>query len=156
MKNSLIVAEIRLADPSVSEAVARISRDSRQHFLPCLPDLHSFEGDKWFFANRVFKDCQVWVAEKQGQLVGFCAFKAGWLDHLYLLPTHVRQGLGSALLDRAKADEDHSQLWVFQQNTSAIAFYENQGCAKVKETDGQGNEEQTPDALFEWRKLGQA
>jgi hypothetical protein len=41
-------------------------------------------------------------------------------------------------------------LWVFQQNERARRFYEARGLTLVKLTDGSGNEERTPDALYEW------
>ena len=142
----------RQAAPDEADAVAAIARQSRAHFLPYLPDLHSFEGDKKFYRNRVFQDCEVWVAEDDQELVGFCAFKDGWVDHLYLLPAYVGGSLGETLLNKAKNNHGFLQLWVFQRNFRAISFYERNGFQKVKETDGSSNEEQTPDALYEWRR----
>lgn len=134
------------------DAISIVARQSRRHFLPYLPDLHTPEEDAWFYKYIVFAQDQVWVAEDDGAIVGFCAFKADWLDHLYLLPSHVGKTLGSELLKRGKASCSYLQLWVFQQNVRAISFYERQGFVRVMETDGSGNEEKVPDALFEWRK----
>lgn len=144
---------IRQATPNESDTVAAIARQSREHFLPYLPQLHSFEGDKKFFRNQVFSDCDVWVAEDSHELVGFCAFKEGWIDHLYCLPTHVGKSFGATLLNKAKENHAVLQLWVFQQNSRAISFYERNGFQKIKETDGSSNEEKHPDALYEWRRL---
>lgn len=135
-----------------SDAVATIARQSRAHFLPYLPDLHSLEGDKSFYRNRVFPSCEVWVAEDAQHLVGFCAFKPGWVEHLYLLPSHIGRTLGATLLQTAKDRHDFLQLWVFQRNTGAIRFYERHGFEKVRETNGSANEEKTPDALYAWRR----
>lgn len=143
----------RQASLEESDAVAAIARKSRAHFLPYLPILHSFEGDKKFYRNRVFEECDVWVIEDDQQLVGFCAFKEGWVEHLYLLPTHVGKTYGETLLNKAKENQSYLQLWVFQRNSRAINFYERNGFQKVKETDGASNEEKLPDALFEWRRL---
>lgn len=144
---------IRQAGLADSDAVAAIARKSRLHFLPYLPNLHSFEDDKSFFRNRVFAECDVWVAEEENQdFVGFCAFQDGWVDHLYLLPTHVGRSLGEGLLSKAKENHDFLQLWVFQRNTRAISFYERNRFRRIKETDGASNEEQTPDALYAWRR----
>ncbi|MDP0926568.1 GNAT family N-acetyltransferase [Paracoccus onubensis] len=136
-----------------SDTVAAIARKSRRHFLPYLPQLHSFEDDKIFYRNSVFPECEVWVAEESQSLVGFCAFKEGWVDHLYLLPAQVGRSLGKTLLDKAKERHVFLQLWVFQRNRRAISFYERNGFQKVKVTDGSSNEERTPDALYEWRRL---
>ena len=142
----------RKATPDESDTVAAIARKSRAHFLPYLPKLHTFDGDKRFYRNRVFLECSVWVVEDSQELVGFCAFKEGWIEHLYLLPTHVGRNLGETLLTTAKENHAFLQLWVFQRNSRAISFYERNGFRKVKETDGATNEEKLPDALFEWRR----
>jgi ribosomal protein S18 acetylase RimI-like enzyme len=143
---------VREANLDESDVVAAVARRSREHFLPYLPDLHTFEEDKLVFRNVVFIEDHVWVAEEEGKIVGFCAFKEEWLDHLYFLPSHVGKTLGSALLKKAKQTYSHLQLWTFQQNTRAISFYHRHGFVKTKETDGSECEERIPDALFEWRK----
>ena len=61
------------------------------------------------------------------------------------------RGIGSALLERAKARMPGGfRLWVFQANTGARRFYERNGLRVVRLTDGSENEEETPDALYEW------
>lgn len=142
---------VRKASPNDSDAVATIARRSRKHFLPYLPDLHTLEDDKAFFRTVVFEENDVWLVEDKNEIIGFCAFKDGWLDHLYFLPSHVGKRLGPRLLTIAKKTYPCLQLWTFQKNTRAIGFYERQGFIKLKETDGSDNEEKVPDALFEWR-----
>ncbi len=74
------------------------------------------------------------------------------LDQLYVHPDAHGRGAGSALLDKAKERRPGGfTFWVFQQNEHARRFYERRGCRVVKLTDGSGNEEKTPDALYEWR-----
>jgi len=46
---------------------------------------------------------------------------------------------------------DGFPFWVFQRNEGARRFYERHGCRLVELTDGSGNEEKEPDALYEWR-----
>ena len=147
----------RRAAPNEAEAVAAIARTSRAHFLPYLPDLHSLEEAQAFFRNVVFQDCEVWVAEDPnapaGQtLLGFCAYRDNWVDHLYLRPEHVGRSHGQALLNKAMERQNHLQLWVFQKNTKAIRFYKSNGFQLVRKTDGSTNEEKVPDALYAWRK----
>ena len=120
--------------------------------LPFLAQRHTAEEDRAFFRDRVFTICDVWVAERDGELVGMCAFREGWLDHLYVHPDHLRTGIGEALLRTAKDANDRLQLWAFQRNTNALRFYESHGFRLVKTTDGRDNEEHEPDALFAWQR----
>jgi putative acetyltransferase len=139
---------IRRARAEESDAIAALFRISRQAQLSYLPDVHTPEEDRAFFRDRVFKACEVWVAERDGVLVGFCAFRDGWLDHLYVHPDHLRRRIGTALLRKAIDANQTLRLWTFQRNTDAIGFYESQGFALVQQTDGAENEEHEPDALY--------
>jgi putative acetyltransferase len=142
---------IRRATEEESDDVASVHRVSRETAMPFLPTLHTHEEDRAFFRTRVFPACQVWVADNGG-IVGFIAPREGWVDHLYVLPHHARQGYGRALLDKAKERNSQLQLWTFQRNLNAIVFYKANGFCLVRETDGAGNEEREPDALFAWSR----
>jgi hypothetical protein len=48
------------------------------------------------------------------------------------------------------------ELWVFQRNEGARRFYERHGFELVRLTDGAGNMEREPDALYEWRPSARA
>ncbi len=93
---------LRRARDDESDAVAALFRLSLQTGLPFLAERHTLEEDRAFFRDRVFTACDVWVAERDGELVGLCAFREGWVDHLYVHPAHHRSGIGAALLRRRK------------------------------------------------------
>ena len=118
--------------------------------MPFMRGLHTEDEDRAFVRDRVFAEAEVWVAELDRSLIGMCDFRAGWLDHLYIHPDRHGLGVGTALLQRAKDANRALQLWVFQSNREAIAFYERRGFTRVRETDGSGNEERQPDALYRW------
>ena len=145
-------AVVRRAGADESDAVAALVRLSRETALPYLPDLHTPEEGRAFFRDRVFAVCEVWVAERGSELVGMCAFREGWIDHLYVHPAHVRTGIGTALLRQAMEANEALQLWTFQRNTDAIRFYESHGFTLVRETDGADNEEHEPDALYIYKQ----
>ena len=42
------------------------------------------------------------------------------------------------------------QLWTFQVNVRARAFYRHHGFREVELTDGRANEEREPDVRLEW------
>jgi putative acetyltransferase len=131
--------------------VARLHRAVRAACLPFLPELHTPDEALWFFRERVIPTCTVWLGEADG-LSGFCAFREGWVDHLYVAPAVHGQGLGSVLLGKAMAPQSLLRLWVFQRNTPAIRFYTARGFRLLGQTDGSRNEEHEPDALCEWRR----
>jgi ribosomal protein S18 acetylase RimI-like enzyme len=121
--------------------------------MPYLPELHSDEETGSWMEAEVMGKQEVFVAELDGGIVGFAALEEGKLEHLYVDPGHQGAGIGSALLDLAKeARPDGFRFWVFQRNEAARRFYEKHGCRLVETTDGAGNEEREPDALYEWRR----
>jgi putative acetyltransferase len=142
---------IRRGQAGDIEAVARLFRAVRRACLPFLPDLHTAEEDLGFFRDRVFAECDVWVAQA-GAIDGFIAFRPGWIDHLYVRPEYQRQGLGAALFAHATETYAPLRLWVFQRNTAAIRFYRTRGFGEIERTDGSRNEEREPDMLMEWTR----
>lgn len=123
--------------------------------MPSLPELHSPEDDRWFLREIVLPNDEVWLVERDGQVVGWVGVGTregiDFLTHLYVAPGHQGAGIGSELIHRAKERVPGGfRLWVFQQNTGARRFYERHGLRLVELTDGSGNEEKEPDALYEW------
>jgi ribosomal protein S18 acetylase RimI-like enzyme len=119
--------------------------------LTFLPMLHTPEEQRRYIGGLIEKD-EVWIALDEDRIVGMAALSAEMLDQFYVDPAAQRRGAGSALLDKAKERRpDGFTFWVFQQNENARRFYERRGCRLVRLTDGSGNEEKTPDALYEWK-----
>jgi GNAT superfamily N-acetyltransferase len=139
---------LRPAHPADAPAITTVFQAARRTSLPYLPVLHTSEEDYTFFAGLVAAG-GVTVAEVDGAVAAFLALGAR-LDHLYVHPDHYRQGLGSALLRAAQAARPRLELWVFQRNTNAIAFYEAHGFSVVEVTEGADNEEREPDFLMAW------
>lgn len=142
---------IRTAVDRDAVAIAKVHVASRRAALPYVPDLHTDEETRAWIANIVLPGQRVWVAEVEGQVVGYAAVDPPWLEHLYVLPGWHGLGIGSALLARARELSPHRlTLWTFQRNDHARAFYEKRGFAAVEFTDGTGNEEREPDVRYEW------
>ncbi len=117
-----------------------------------LPDTHAPEEVRRWIEEVLLAHEEVWVAEDGRRVVGFFALSDGFLYHLYVYPEVHGRGAGSLLFERVKKlAPDGFRLWVFQRNTQAREFYEHRGMRVVDLTDGSGNEEREPDALYEWR-----
>ncbi|MEE1657349.1 GNAT family N-acetyltransferase [Microvirga sp. CF3062] len=143
---------LRRAARADMEAVARLHRHVRKACLPYLPELHTPQQDLAFFEQHVFPASTIWLAEDEGQVIGFAVFKQDWLDHLYVDPAWHSRGVGTALLTTVRQDAAELNLWTFQENGQARRFYERHGFRAVELTDGSGNEERTPDALYRWTR----
>jgi ribosomal protein S18 acetylase RimI-like enzyme len=146
---------LRRASEEDADELAAILRTAMRSAMPSLPELHTPEDDRRFIREIVLPDEEVWVAETEGSPVGFASLgvRAGddYLQHIYVAPEHQGQGIGTKLLSRAKERRPGGfRLWVFQKNAGARRFYEKHGLRLVEVTDGQGNEEREPDALYEW------
>ena len=141
---------LRRADLAEAGEVARLHRQVMRLSLHYLPELHTAQEDLWFFRERLLPENETWVAEIGGAIVGYIAFKPGWISHLYINPDHQGRGLGDRLLAKAMEDGTPRELWTFLRNTRARAFYEARGFVLVRLTDGEDNEEKEPDALYAW------
>jgi GNAT superfamily N-acetyltransferase len=144
-----MLRRLELAD---MDAVARVVRTAFDHALPSLAGRHTPEEDRLFFRERVFGTSEVWGAFDGAAMIGMIAFREDWIDQLYVLPNAQRRGVGTELLQVAQDSFDRLQLWTFQPNQPARRFYEARGFVLVQETDGAGNEENEPDALYQWAR----
>jgi ribosomal protein S18 acetylase RimI-like enzyme len=140
---------LRPARTGDAPAITRVFQAARDHSLAFLPKLHTDAEDHAFYA-RVVQGGSVTVAEAGGAAVGFLALSGNEVTHLYVDPAHHREGHGSALLRAAQAANADLELWVFQRNADAVAFYEAHGFAITRTTDGSGNDEHEPDHRMAW------
>ena len=94
---------------------------------------------------------EVWVAEVDGEVVGYASMTEQWLDGLFVAPDHARRGIGGSLLDVVKSLRPAGfALWVFESNLPARRFYERHGLLELEHTDGSSNEERAPDVRMAW------
>ena len=63
------------------------------------------------------------MVEAKGEIIGFCAVRRGWIDHLFVQHERQGQGIGRPLLHKALTGRRRVRLWTFQRNTRTRAFY---------------------------------
>lgn len=131
-------------------SVARLHRLAFFRAMPHMPVLHTPDEDLVFYSTVVFPGAEIWLREDAGLAAGFIAFRAGWVEHLYVHPDRQDCGIGSTLLELAKVSNPSLRLWTFQCNLRARSFYERYGFTIERETDGANNEERQPDVLYQW------
>ena len=115
-----------------------------------MPKLHTPAQDLWF-CGHLIETTQVFVI-RMPEVRGFLARQGDEVPALYLAHDARGQGLGKALLDRAKQDRDRLELWTFQANPRAIRFYQREGFVEDHRTTGAGNDESLPDMRLIWTR----
>ena len=146
---------LRPAGPADAPELAELFLAARAEAMAYVPTLHTDDEVRGWIRDVVLPGDEVVVAEVNGRLAGFAALDGDLLGHLYVHPELQGRGIGDALLARVKELRAGGfRLWVFQRNTGARRFYERRGLRLVELTDGAGNEEREPDALYEWRPGG--
>jgi len=117
---------VRLARATDDRRCAEIFLASRRaafHWQPAAPfDLEDY--------RRSVVDEEVWVAEVGEQVVGFASIyhPAAFIQNLFVDPGWQHHGVGTLLLERARAHLSHpARLRCLAANRGARAFYERNG-----------------------------
>jgi chorismate mutase/GNAT superfamily N-acetyltransferase len=152
---------LRPATADDADVLATLFWDARLAAYPAMPhSVHPMpEVRHWFrevlgLVPRTLPmpaDREVWVAERDDDVVGYLVLDPEWLDSLYVRPGLTGQGIGAALLDLAKGLRPQGfGLWVFETNVRAQEFYRRHGLIVIRRTDGSDNEERAPDLEMAW------
>lgn len=144
---------IRPARPADARQVGDVFLAARAEALPRLRPVLSEAETRDYLGGLIDQSKHaVWVAERDGQVVGFLALRESWVDHLYVHPDCYRKGIGTQLLDCAKrARPQGLRLFCFQCNHRAQAFYAARGLVAARFSDGAGNAERQPDVEYQWK-----
>ena len=144
---------LRRATRADAPTLADIHITARAAAMPWLRVVHSPEETRWWMSQVVVPRLDVWIAERDGTMLGFAALQDEWLEHLYVEPSAWRAGAGTLLLNHARQRRPQGlKLWTFQRNALARAFYRKHGFIEMRQTDGSANEEREPDVMLEWRQ----
>ncbi len=144
---------IRLYKPEDFEDVTRLWFEAETVAMPQLMQRmgHTLEDAREYFSRAVVAEDQIWVYERNGVPLGFLAIQGEFIDRLYVDPAYHRQGIGGALLKKARQLlPKHMWLYTHIANKMARAFYEKNGF--VAEKFGVSPEpESEPDVEYHWR-----
>ncbi|TKI07270.1 N-acetyltransferase [Martelella alba] len=118
---------------------------------------HPFIGsDYWLESLPLVRDeylpgSRSWVDEQNGKLTGFISIMMErFIGAIFVAPAFNRQGIGSALMARAKQRYAVLSLEVYRLNHPARAFYHQQG---FRQTGSVFNEETGHRILLlQWRR----
>lgn len=94
---------------------------------------YTLENDTGYFRDVLAPECDIWLAEDGGRIVGMIALRDHLIDQLFVGVDAQRQGVGAALLDKARErSPDHLRAYTFQKNAPARAFFEKHGFEIVR------------------------
>jgi GNAT superfamily N-acetyltransferase len=140
---------VREALPDEWASLADLYSEARRAAVPQMPPAaHTDEEHREYYRRHVFEGDEhtVWVAESDGELLGFALCTPTFLDGLYVRADLKGRGVGSLLLDVVDATHPEGyELWVFETNEGARRLYAARGLVEVERTDGSTNEEKAPD-----------
>jgi putative acetyltransferase len=93
---------------------------------------YTLENDRDYFRNTVVPGADVWVAHRGDVLLGFMALEEDLIDQLFVAVGAQGQGVGTALVEKAKALWPGGlQAYTFQKNEAARSFFAKQSFVEV-------------------------
>ena len=149
--------KIRAATIEGADEVADVYIGSRRRHVAFAPLAHSDDEIRGWVRQVLIPKSSVLVIEEARRIVAMMSTSqsanGSWIEQLYVHPDMTSSGFGAALVAEAKkALPPPIQSYTFQQNLRSRSFYERLGFVAVEFTDGSGNEERCPDALYCWEK----
>ena len=141
-------------DDKYARDAVKMWRDSKEKAIG-QKDIHGFEEHLAFLRFVLVKENKVFLAidKETGTVAGLMAVKGNELDQLYIHNDYQKKGIGSRLLNLAKEmSPGKLELFTFEINTNARAFYEKHGFKIIGRNFE--NEENLPDIKYEWVKKG--
>jgi ribosomal protein S18 acetylase RimI-like enzyme len=138
--------------PAFRESLVDLWRASFEHGVGA-PVPQPVDDHLRYFDEHVLTETSVYLALHDGDLVGFGAFTPEAVMQLYVHVAHLGRGIGTRLLDIAKASSQ-GKLWLytFVTNTNAQRFYERHGFDVVER--GFEPVMQLGDLRYEWKRPG--
>lgn len=94
---------------------------------------YTLEDDIAYFRDSLAAKCELWLARRDGQLVGMLALDGRLIDQLFVAVEAQRTGVGTALVRKAmERSPEGLVLFTFQKNLPARALYEKHGFTIVR------------------------
>lgn len=148
--------KIRPYEEADFQSVTALWHESKRRAFPYVEAMqrYTLEGDRSYFQTGVLNNNDVWIAQQNGRIVGFMAYKDGFIDLLFMSVDSQRQGVGTALLEKAKElSPNQLRAFTFQKNIPSRTFFEKHGFTII----GAGlspSPEFEPDLEYYWSPQG--
>lgn len=138
--------KIRRASAEDAPVLTTIAHDAKRHWGYPEHWIEHWQDDLTISPDFVAAN-QVYVAESEGELLGFYALvikkEKAELDHLWVAPAHIGTGVGKELFMHAMQSADRQDISAVEilSDPNAAGFYRKMGAHQIGETtseiDGQ-------------------
>src|SRR6056297_2984148 len=139
---------IRVATASDAPALGKILSDWIDE-TPWMPRLHTHVQDRAFVADMIHGG-GVDTLVQDDEPIGFLQESGCHISALYVAKSARGRGGGLMLLDAAKVRCSRLDLWTFEANTDALAFYHREGFTEIERSAD--NDEGLPDIRLVWER----
>lgn len=83
--------------------------------------------------SKYLPNAETWVAEENGEILGFISLLEDYIGGLFVTPTKQGMGIGTKLLEQAKQVKRQLNVGVYNKNKHARNFYKKNGFTYVSE-----------------------
>ena len=95
-------------------------------------EAHAFIPGEYFRekveeVGKAMQSAQVWVYERDGQIMGFLGLQGEYIAGLFVRQSARGEGIGGKLIRSAKERHSRLRASVYQKNSRALAFYQREG-----------------------------
>ncbi len=135
---------IRQASPNEAATLTQIAHDAKRHWGYPEDWIQHWQEDLTISADFI-NDNQVYVAEREGEIIGFYALVLGdqraELEHMWVAPKHIGTGVGKELFIHAmqNAAGDNIAEVEISADPNAEGFYQRMGARRIGEVTSEIN-----------------
>jgi putative acetyltransferase len=94
---------------------------------------HNFISEEFWSSQKqnmrelYLPNCESWVYESEGKLIGFVSYYEGSIPAIFVDPDCQSRGVGTQLLNHVKSMYNKLTLTVYVDNESTYRFYQHHG-----------------------------
>ena len=147
-----MILHLRKFQDADLEEVVTMWHESKRAAYTYVPFQQSLtlDDDRNYFRDVIARESDVWLAEEDGHIQGMLAIKGDLMDQLFVRIGKQGQGIGTALLNKARElSPSGLKAFTFQKNAQARGFYEKHGFKSIRFGTSPPPENE-PDVLYAW------
>jgi len=93
------------------------------------------------YVKEILPNAEIYVYIYKEKIIGFIGLNSNYIEGIFVDTNNQCNGVGTALLSKAKEDRDSLKLKVYQKNINAINFYKKNDFIITSENIDENTEE---------------